>query len=120
MAEDIISLIRENVIQGRVTQDDEGFDEGMVGQPGVSELTEKALARGISPEAVIKRGFSAGMVVVGQKFEAEEYFLPDMLASAEAVGAAMEILEPHLIKSGIEPKGKIIVATVKGDLHDIG
>ncbi len=120
MAEDVISLIRENVIQGRVTQDDEGFDEGMVGQPGVSELTEKALARGISPEDIIKRGFSEGMVVVGQKFEAEEYYLPDMLASAEAVGAAMEILEPHLVKSGIEPKGKIIVATVKGDLHDIG
>ncbi|HEX74340.1 MAG TPA: cobalamin-binding protein [Dehalococcoidia bacterium] len=116
----MISLIRENVIQGRVTQDDEGFDEGKVGQPGVSELTEKALAQGINPEDIIKRGFSEAMVVVGQKFEIEEYFLPDMLASAEAVGAAMEILEPHLVKSGIKPKGKIIVATVKGDLHDIG
>jgi 5-methyltetrahydrofolate--homocysteine methyltransferase len=120
MAEDIINLIRENVIQGRVTQDDEGFDEGKVGQPGVSELTEKALAQGISPEDIIKRGFSEAMVIVGQKYETEEYFLPDMLASAEAVGVAMEILEPHLVKSGIKPKGKIIVATVKGDLHDIG
>jgi len=120
MAEDIISLIRENVIQGRVTQDDEGFDEGMVGQPGVSELAEKALAQGISPVDIIKKGLTEGMVIVGQKFETEEYFLPDMLASAEAVGAATEVLEPHLAKSGIKPKGKIIVATVKGDLHDIG
>jgi len=120
MAEDIISLIRENVIQGRVTRDDEGFDEGMVGQPGVSELTEKALAQGISPVDIIKKGLTEGMVIVGQKFETEEYFLPDMLASAEAVGAATEVLEPHLAKSGIKPKGKIIVATVKGDLHDIG
>ncbi|MBA7642451.1 Methionine synthase [subsurface metagenome] len=120
MAEDIISLIRENVIQGRVSQDDEGFDEGMVGQPGVSELTEKALAQGISPVDIIKKGLTEGMVIVGQKFETEEYFLPDMLASAEAVGAATEVLEPHLAKSGIKPKGKIIVATVKGDLHDIG
>ena len=120
MDEDIISLIRENVIQGRVTQDDEGFDEGMVGQPGVSELAEKALAQGISPVDIIKKGLTEGMVIVGQKFETEEYFLPDMLASAEAVGAATEVLEPHLAKSGIKPKGKIIVATVKGDLHDIG
>jgi len=57
---------------------------------------------------------------VGQKFEAKEYYIPDMLASAEAVGVAMEILEPYLIRSGIKAKGRIIVATVKGDLHDIG
>ena len=60
------------------------------------------------------------MSVVGEKFEAKEYFIPDMLASAEAVGSAMEILEPHLGKSGITSKGTILIATVKGDLHDIG
>ena len=48
VTEDILALTKENVIQGRVTQDDEGLDEGMVGQPGVSELTEKALAQGIA------------------------------------------------------------------------
>lgn len=120
MTEDIINLIRENVIQGRVTQDDEGLDEGMVGQPGVSELINKALVQGVSIENLINQGLSEGMKIVGQKFEAKEYFIPDMLASAETVGAAMEILEPHLAKSGIKPKGKVIVATVKGDLHDIG
>jgi len=120
MAEDILSLIRENVIQGRVTQDDEGLDEGMVGQPGVSELTNKALALDISVKDIIKKGLTEGMNVVGQKFETKEYFIPDMLASAEAVGAAMEILEPYLVQSGIKSKGKIIVATMKGDLHDIG
>ncbi|MBL7125565.1 MAG: corrinoid protein [Dehalococcoidales bacterium] len=92
----------------------------MVGQPGVSELTEKALAQGISPDDIIKRGLTKGMDIVGQKFETKEYYIPDMLASAEAVGVAMEILEPHLAKSGIKSKGKIIMATVKGDLHDIG
>ena len=120
MADNIISLIRENVIQGRVTQDDEGLDEGIVGQPGVTELTEKALQLGINVNYIIGKGLTKGMEIVGQKFEAEEYFIPDMLASAEAVGAAMEILEPHLARSGIKAKGKIIVATVKGDLHDIG
>ena len=120
MREDIISLIRENVIQGRVTRDDEGMDEGMVGQPAVSELTEKALTQGMGVENIINKGLTKSMEVVGQKFEAGEYFIPDMLASAEAVGAAMEILEPHLANSNIKAKGKIIVATVKGDLHDIG
>ncbi|MFC2059925.1 corrinoid protein [Chloroflexota bacterium] len=120
MTEDILALLKENVIQGRVNQDDEGMEEGMVGQPGAIELTEKALEQGIGPRDIIKKGLTEGMDVVGQKFETQEYYIPDMLASAEAVGAAMEILEPHLAKSGIEPKGKIIVATVKGDLHDIG
>jgi len=120
MAEDIIGLIRENVIQGRVTKDDEGLDEGMVGQSGVSELITEALALDINVEDIINQGLTGGMEIVGQKFEAEEYFIPDMLASAEAVGAAMELLEPHLADSGIKAKGRIIVATVKGDLHDIG
>ncbi|MDY6836235.1 MAG: corrinoid protein [Chloroflexota bacterium] len=119
MTEDIISLIEKNVIQGRVTQEDEGLEDDMVGQPGVTELTEKALEEGLTAKDIIG-ALTAGMDVVGKKFEAKEYFIPDMLASAEAVGAGMELLEPHLASSGIEPKGKVIVATVKGDLHDIG
>ena len=120
MSEDIISLIRENVIQGRVNADDEGMDEGLAGQPGVNELVEKALAEGVSVADIINKGLTAGMSEVGKKFEAKEYFIPDMLASAEAVGSAMEILEPHLARSGIAAKGTVLVATVKGDLHDIG
>jgi 5-methyltetrahydrofolate--homocysteine methyltransferase len=120
MTEDILALIKESVIQGRIARDDEGFDEGLVGQAGASELTKEALAQGISAEDIIKLGLSKGMDIVGQKFEAKEYYLPDMLASAKAVGAVMEILEPYLLKSSIESKGKIIMATVKGDFHDIG
>ena len=120
MPEDIINLIQENVIQGRMTKDDEGIDEGIVGQPGVTELVERALASGLSIKDIITKGLSGGMNIVGQKFEAGEYYIPDMLASAQAVGAAMEILEPYLAGSGVNAKGKIIVATVKHDLHDIG
>lgn len=120
MPEDIIGLIRENVIQGRITKDDEGMDEGMVGQPGVTELVEQALASDLRIQDIVTKGLSGGMDVVGQKFEAGEYFIPDMLASAEAVGVAMEILQPRLARSGIKTKGTIIVATVKDDLHDIG
>jgi len=120
MPEDILSSIQESVIQGRMTKDDEGMDEGMIGQPGVTELVEKALASGLSIQDIITKGLSGGMNIVGQKFEAGEYFIPDMLASAQAVGAAMEILEPYLAGSGFNAKAKIIVATVKDDLHDIG
>jgi 5-methyltetrahydrofolate--homocysteine methyltransferase len=120
VTEDVISLIRENVIQGRVTQDDEGLDGRMVGQAGVTELTEKALALDINVRDIINKGLTEGMDLVGRKFEAKEYYIPDMLASAEAVGVAMQILEPHLAKSGVKAKGKVIMATVKGDLHDIG
>jgi 5-methyltetrahydrofolate--homocysteine methyltransferase len=120
MTEDIISLIRENVIQGRVTQDDEGLDGGMVGQPGVTELTEKALAAGLDTRDIIDRGLTEGMELVGRRYEDKAYCIPDMLASAEAVGAAMKLLEPHLARSGVKPRGKVLLATVKGDLHDIG
>jgi 5-methyltetrahydrofolate--homocysteine methyltransferase len=120
MPEDIISLIQENIIQGRITKDDEGMDEGMIGQPSVTELVERALASGLNIKDIITKGLSGGMNIVGQKFEAGEYFIPDMLASAQAVGAAMEILEPYLAGSDVNVKGKIIVATVKDDLHDIG
>ncbi|MFC1958150.1 B12-binding domain-containing protein [Chloroflexota bacterium] len=120
MTENLIDLIRENVIQGRVTREDEGMDEGMAGQPAVTELVEEALTQNIDVETIINEGLTSGMNIVGEKFEAGEYYIPDMLASAEAVGAAMEMLKPYLDKSGIESKGKILIATVKGDLHDIG
>ncbi|MDY6907302.1 MAG: corrinoid protein [Chloroflexota bacterium] len=120
MAEDILAQIRHNVIQGRITKDDEGYDEGMVGTPGVTDLVQQALDEGIDPSRVVVEGLTEGMKIVGQKFEAKEYFIPDMLASAETVGAAMEILAPHLAKSGVASKGKVMMATVKGDLHDIG
>ena len=120
MSEDIIELIKTNVIQGRVTSEDEGLDEELSGTPGVTELIEQALKEHIPVSDIINNGLTASMEQVGRKFENEEYYIPDMLASAEAVGAAMEILEPYMEDSGVEPRGKVLFATVKGDLHDIG
>ena len=120
MSEDIIALLKENVIQGRKTKDEEGIDETMTGTPGVVELTQLALEKKISLETIITQGLTAGMQVVGEKFDIREYFIPDMLASAEAVGAAMDILKPLLEASNVEIKGKFAIATVKGDIHDIG
>ncbi|MFC1870342.1 corrinoid protein [Chloroflexota bacterium] len=120
MSEDILNRIKENVIQGRKTRDDEPIDEALTGTPGVLELMQSALDNNISPDAIITQALTAGMQVVGEKFSAKEYFIPDMLASAEAVGAAMDILKPLLEASNLETKGKFIIATVKGDIHDIG
>ena len=120
MSEVIIASLKENVIQGRRTKDDEGIDEALSGTPGVLELTQSALENNISLEVIIAQGLTAGMQVVGEKFSTKEYFIPDMLASAEAVGAAMDILKPLLEASNLETKGKFAIATVKGDIHDIG
>ena len=118
--QEFIEKISFNVIQGRVEAEDEGFDEGLEGQPAVTELVEKALSEGVDPKAIVTEGLTKAMEIVGEKFEREEYLIPDMLASAECVGAAMDIMSPLLIKAGVEGKGKFIIATVAGDLHDIG
>jgi len=120
MTQDTIDILKENVIQGRRTKDDEGVDESLTGTPGVIELTQSALEENISPQVLITEGLTAGMKVVGDKFATKEYFIPDMLASAEAVGAAMDILKPILEASDIETKGQFVIATAKGDIHDIG
>ena len=120
MSGDIINLILENVVQGRVTQGEEGLDEGMVGQPGVSELIYQALASGVTVKDIINNGLTAGMETVMRKCESGEYCFPHMLASAEAMGAAMKILAPYSANNGFNPKGKILMATVKGDPNDFG
>jgi len=118
--QELIEKIAFNVVQGRVEAEDEGFDEGLEGQPAVTELIEEALVQGVDPKPIVLEGLTRAMEVVGEKFEREEYLIPDMLASAECVGAAMDILSPHLLKAGVESKGKFIITTVAGDLHDIG
>jgi len=120
MSKDIIATIKENVIQGRKTQEDVGIDDSLAGTPGVVELMQQALGKNIPPQVIITGGLTAGMQVVGEKFSTKEYFIPDMLASAEAVGAAMDIMKPVLESANVETKGKFAIATVKGDIHDIG
>lgn len=116
----LIEKIAFNIVQGRVEAEDEGFDEGFEGQPAVTELVNKALESGIDPKTIVIDGLTHAMEIVGKKFEREEYLIPDMLASAECVGVAMDIMSPHLLKAGVESKGKFVIATVAGDLHDIG
>ncbi len=120
MSEDILNQLKENVIQGRKTREDMGIDETLSGTPGVLELTKSALDNNVPPAKIISEALTPGMEAVGEKFSTKEYFIPDMLASADAVGAAMDILKPLLEESKVETKGKFVIATVKGDIHDIG
>lgn len=117
---EIIEKIAYNVIQGRVEAEDEGVDQGLEGQPGVTELVEQAIEQDVNIKRIVLEGLSEPMEAVGAKYESGEYLIPDMLASAECVGAAMDILGPKMLEAGVESKGKFIIATVFGDLHDIG
>ena len=86
----------------------------------VVELTKKAVEEGVSPMEIINEGLMKGMDVVGQRFKAAEMFIPEVLMSAKAMSAGMEIVKPLILDGEVPSKGKVIIGTVKGDLHDIG
>jgi len=86
----------------------------------VNELTKQAVAEGIPPEDILGKGMIAGMDVVGIRFKANEIYVPEVLIAARAMKGGMEILQPELVKAGIEPVASVVLGTVKGDLHDIG
>jgi 5-methyltetrahydrofolate--homocysteine methyltransferase len=84
------------------------------------EITKTALEEGTAPKDILDNGLIAGMDVVGDRFKKNEIYIPEVLISARAMKMAMEVLEPELVKAGIEPVGKLLIGTVQGDLHDIG
>lgn len=86
----------------------------------VQELVKVALEEGISPERIINEGLLSGMSVIGERFKRNEIFVPEVLVSARAMQAGMDILRPLIANSKEVIKGKIVIGTVKGDLHDIG
>lgn len=102
----VLENLKENVIAGNESK--------------VLEYTQKALDEGIDLEKILNDGFIPGMEVVGSKFQANEIYVPEMLISAKAMKAGMKILEPLLTEAGVEPIGRVVIGTVKGDLHDIG
>ncbi|MFH1946313.1 MAG: corrinoid protein [Acidobacteriota bacterium] len=90
------------------------------GREGADELTVKALHFGQSPQIILTEGLIAGMGVVGEKFRRNEIYLPDVLMSARAMTAAMNHIRPYFLSGDVQHKGKIVLGTVQGDLHDIG
>ncbi len=86
----------------------------------VVALTEDAIGKRIPPEEILNDALIAGMNIVGEKFKNHDIFLPDVLLAARAMNGAMEILKPLLIEEGIPIRGKVVIGSVKDDLHDIG
>ena len=88
--------------------------------PRVAPLTKQAIAAGIPPKEILDAGLIAGMTVIGDRFRVHEIFLPDVLLAAKAMYAGMDELKPLLLRDGIPSLGKVVIGSVKGDLHDIG
>ncbi len=86
----------------------------------IKTLIPQALEEGIPAQDILQDGLLAGMNVVGQRFKANEVFVPEVLVSARAMNIGTELLKPYLAEAGVESKGKVVLGTVKGDLHDIG
>src|SRR4030043_305225 len=84
------------------------------------EITKAALEEGTAAKDVLDNGLIAGMDIVGALFKKNEIYIPEVLIAARAMKMAMEVLEPELVKAGVEPVGKAVMGTVQGDLHDIG
>jgi len=86
----------------------------------VGSLTAEAVGAGLPAGEILQAGLVAGMNVVGERFRIREIFLPDVLLSARAMYAGLDVLKPHLASAGVPSRGKVVIGTMKGDLHDIG
>ncbi|MBC7233641.1 MAG: corrinoid protein [Chloroflexi bacterium] len=87
---------------------------------GVKALTARAVQEGFTAAELLNEALIPAMTEVGQRFERQEYFVPEMLIAARAMKAGVEILRPYLVEAGVKPIGTIVIGTVAGDLHDIG
>ena len=87
---------------------------------GVAEVTQKALDEGLSAPEILNQALIPAMKAVGDEYESGERFIPEMLFSANSMKKAMDLLRPLLMKSGVRMKGKVVIGTVEGDIHDIG
>jgi len=101
-----LAEIREGVVKGDMEK--------------VKELTQSALDEGVEVGRILNEGLIAGMNIVGEQFKNEDIYLPEVLFAARAMKAGMAILEGPLLAAGVEPLGKIVLGTVKSDVHDIG
>jgi 5-methyltetrahydrofolate--homocysteine methyltransferase len=84
------------------------------------EITQTSLAAGVNPQALVDDTMIPAMNEVGRRYEANEYFVPELLIAARAMKASLELIRPLLSARGAEPVGRVVIGTVQGDLHDIG
>ncbi len=116
---ELLQKILECVEFGKVNKD-APFPPNMKGQDGADELTKQALEQGIKPAEILNDALIKAMDKVGQKFSEKKIFVPQMLISAKAMNASMVHLKPYFQSGEVKRKGKFIIGTVAGDLHDIG
>jgi len=105
-ADELIERLREQVVA--------------IDQAGVEQTTSEALAAGASAQRIIAEGLGPGMEAVGRKFEAGDYFVPELLLGARAMQSALDLLRPHLERGEGASPGVIVLGTVQGDVHEIG
>jgi len=86
----------------------------------VKNLTEKYLKEGKPAREILNEGLIKAMDVIGDRFKRSEIFIPEVMIAAKAMHAGLDLLQPELAKGGVKPMGRIVLGTVKGDLHDIG
>lgn len=106
MKEDVLKSIKDALMKGD--------------RAGVVKFTKAALEEGIGVKDILDKGLIGGMEIIGDRFKRNEVFIPEVLISAKAMHEGMALLEPHFVKCGIKPLGRVVIGTVKGDLHDIG
>ena len=86
----------------------------------VQELVKNALEQNLPASEILNKGLLGGMNIIGEKFKNNEIYVPEVLVAARAMGKGAELLKPYLAEEGAEPKGRVVIGTVQGDLHDIG
>jgi len=87
---------------------------------GIAELTNQALAQGIGARDILDQALTPAMDIVGEEYERGDRYVPEMLISAETMKGAVAVLKPLLVEAGVKARGKVVIGTVEGDLHDIG
>ena len=116
---DILEQIALCVENGKINQKSP-YPPSMKGQLGADELTMQALEEGVAPTDVLSKGLIVGMGRIGVKFRENKVFVPQVLMSAKAMSGAMAHLKKYFMDGSVKRKGKLIIGTVEGDLHDIG
>jgi 5-methyltetrahydrofolate--homocysteine methyltransferase len=108
-------------VDSQVTQLEDLYEAVLTGnKKAAQDATRRALAASVDPQSLIDDAMIPAMDEVGRRFEDDEYFVPELLISARAMKAALELVNSHLGESGASHKGCIVIGTVQGDLHDIG
>jgi len=110
MEEEIMNEVLKKLAQAVIEGDTEN----------IADLTKQALEQGLSPKEILDNGLMPGMDYVGQEFRKGNMFVPEVLLSARAMQASMDVLRPLLAETGAKLVGKVVIGTVQGDLHDIG